>query len=80
MHKALVRLLEQVFQEEGLGNRYGGAASGAPQAGVSALDALDLSGGDTVLVVGANGGVGSFAVQLAAHAGATVIASWLARG
>ena len=53
------------------------AAGAAPLAGItalSALDALDLSEGDTVLVVGANGGVGSFAVQLAAHAGATVIA------
>lgn len=41
---------------------------------ISAVDALDLSEGDTVLMVGANGGVGSFAVQLAAHAGAAVIA------
>jgi NADPH2:quinone reductase len=56
------------------------AAGAAPLAGItamSALDALDLSEGDTVLVVGANGGVGSFAVQLAAHAGATVIAAAL---
>jgi NADPH:quinone reductase-like Zn-dependent oxidoreductase len=53
------------------------AAGAAPLAGisaVSALDALQISEGDTVLVVGANGGVGSFAVQLAANAGATVIA------
>jgi NADPH:quinone reductase len=53
------------------------AAGAAPLAGItamSALDALNLSEGDTVLVVGATGGVGSFAVQLAAHAGATVIA------
>jgi NADPH:quinone reductase-like Zn-dependent oxidoreductase len=41
---------------------------------MTALDALGVSEGDTVLVVGANGGVGSFAVQMAAHAGATVIA------
>jgi NADPH2:quinone reductase len=34
---------------------------------------LGVSEGDTVLVIGANGGVGSFAVQLAAHSGATVI-------
>lgn len=57
------------------------AASGAaPLAGItamSALDTLDLSDGDTVLVVGANGGVCSFAVQLAAHAGAIVIAPGL---
>jgi NADPH:quinone reductase len=53
------------------------AASAAPLAAItalSALDALGVSEGDTVLIVGANGGVGSFAVQLAAEAGATVIA------
>jgi len=53
------------------------AAGVAPLAGITALaalDALQLSEGDTVLVVGAGGGVGSFAVQLAADAGATVIA------
>src|SRR4051812_16283168 len=49
----------------------------APLAGVTAItatDALDLSGGDTVLIVGATGGVGSLAVQLAARAGAHVVA------
>jgi NADPH:quinone reductase-like Zn-dependent oxidoreductase len=53
------------------------AAGAAPLSGITALlsvDALDVSEGDTVLVVGATGGVGSFAVQLLAHAGATVIA------
>jgi NADPH:quinone reductase len=52
-------------------------AGAAPLAGVTAMtaiDALQVSEGDTVLVVGATGGVGSFAVQLAAHAGVTVIA------
>jgi NADPH:quinone reductase len=44
---------------------------------LSALDALGVSEGDTVLIVGANGGVGSFAVQLAANAGARVIAPGL---
>jgi NADPH:quinone reductase-like Zn-dependent oxidoreductase len=43
-----------------------------------AIDALDLDDGDTVLVVGATGGVGSLAVQLAARAGATVVARALA--
>jgi NADPH:quinone reductase len=55
-------------------------AGAAPLAGItalSALDALGVSEGDTVLVVGANGGVGSFAVQLAANVGATVIAPGL---
>src|SRR5215210_4980508 len=51
-----------------------GAAPLAAITAMSALDALGVSEGDTVLIVGANGGVGSFAVQLAAEAGATVIA------
>jgi NADPH:quinone reductase len=54
-----------------------GAAGLAGITALTALDALDVSEGDTVLVVGANGGVGSFAVQLAANAGATVIAPGL---
>jgi NADPH:quinone reductase len=56
-------------------------AGAAPWAGLTALaahDALDLGRGATVLVVGASGGVGSLAVQLAAHAGATVLAPGLA--
>ena len=51
-----------------------GAAPLAAITALSALDALGVSEGDTVLIVGANGGVGSFAVQLADDAGATVIA------
>jgi NADPH:quinone reductase-like Zn-dependent oxidoreductase len=54
-----------------------GAAPLAAIAAMSALDALGVSEGDAILVVGANGGVGSFAVQLAANAGATVIAPGL---
>jgi NADPH:quinone reductase-like Zn-dependent oxidoreductase len=53
------------------------AAGAAPLAAITALTALDalaVSDGDTILIVGATGGVGSFAAQLAAHAGATVIA------
>ena len=52
-------------------------AGAAPLAGIAAImaiDALELSEGDTVLIVGATGGVGSLAVQLAARAGATVVA------
>lgn len=44
-------------------------AGAAPLAGITAMlaiDALELSDGDTVLIVGATGGVGSLAVQLAA--------------
>jgi NADPH:quinone reductase len=52
-------------------------AGAAPLAGISAIDAFDAlapAEGDTVLVVGAAGGVGSFFVQLAASVGARVIA------
>jgi len=52
-------------------------AGAAPLAGIAAImaiDALELSDGDTVLIVGATGGVGSFAVQLASRADATVVA------
>jgi NADPH2:quinone reductase len=51
-----------------------GAAPVAGIAAMTAIDALKLSAGDTLLVVGATGGVGSFAVQLAARAGVTVVA------
>jgi NADPH:quinone reductase len=54
------------------------AESGAtPLAGIAALDAFDAivpREGGTVLVIGATGGVGSFFVQLAAAAGAHVVA------
>jgi NADPH:quinone reductase-like Zn-dependent oxidoreductase len=56
-------------------------AGAAPVAALTALagfDALSPTAGDVVLVVGATGGVGSFFVQLAAAAGATVIAPSLA--
>jgi NADPH:quinone reductase len=52
-------------------------AGAAPLAAVTAIlciDALDLRQGDSVLSAGAPGGVGSVAVQLAAAAGASVIA------
>src|SRR4051812_41594621 len=56
-------------------------AGAAPLAGITAMtavDALDLSDGDVLLVAGATGGVGSLAVQLAARAGARVLAPALA--
>jgi NADPH:quinone reductase-like Zn-dependent oxidoreductase len=51
-----------------------GAAALAGITAITAVDALDLSEGDVLLVAGATGGVGSLALQLAAKAGATVIA------
>ena len=52
------------------------AAGALPIAGMTAyaaVRAVTLGEGDTVVVSGAAGGVGSLAVQLARHAGATVI-------
>jgi NADPH:quinone reductase len=53
-------------------------AAALPTAGGTGLAVVDLLGplsGKTVLIVGAGGGVGSFATQLAANAGARVIAN-----
>jgi NADPH2:quinone reductase len=53
-------------------------AAAAPTAGFTALGAVlaaEIGQGDQVLVVGATGGVGMFAVQFAAARGATVIAT-----
>ncbi len=52
-------------------------AAGVGIAGVTALDVVELSGitpGSTVLVLGASGGVGSYALQLARARGARTIA------
>jgi NADPH:quinone reductase-like Zn-dependent oxidoreductase len=53
------------------------AAAALPVAGVTALRAVRRLGtlvGRRVLITGASGGVGRFAVQIAAHAGAEVVA------
>lgn len=53
-------------------------AAALPLAGLTALRAMDrvgLGGGETVLIHGGAGGVGSFGVQLAAGRGARVIAT-----
>jgi NADPH2:quinone reductase len=55
-----------------------GSAAAVPVAGVTALRALRQLGslvGRRVLITGASGGVGRYAVQLAARAGAHVVAS-----
>ncbi len=53
-------------------------AAALPVPGLTAMDlvdAVDPGEGETVLIVGATGGVGSYAVQLAARRGARVIAT-----
>src|SRR3954454_7150524 len=59
---------------EGVDLAVAGAAPLAGITAVTAIDALELSDGDVLLVAGATGGVGSLAVQLAAKAGARIIA------
>ena len=44
-------------------------------AALTAIQAVSLTDGDTLLVVGATGGVGSYAVQMAARCGVRVIAT-----
>ncbi|MCC0094039.1 NADP-dependent oxidoreductase [Streptomyces flavotricini] len=54
------------------------SAAALPMTGGTALatlDWLDLKAGETLLVIGATGGVGSYAIQLAAAAGVRVIAT-----
>jgi NADPH:quinone reductase len=55
-----------------------GAAPLAAVTALAALDPLEVSEGDAVLIIGGSGGVGSFAIQLAAGRGAEVIAPGLA--
>jgi NADPH:quinone reductase-like Zn-dependent oxidoreductase len=52
-----------------------GALGVAATTAMSAVEAIDPSEGATVLIVGATGGVGTFAIQLGAARGAHVIAS-----
>jgi len=60
---------------EGLDVHVAGALGLAGTAAIQAVDALQLQAGELVLVAGATGGVGALAVQLAAAAGAVVIAT-----
>jgi NADPH:quinone reductase-like Zn-dependent oxidoreductase len=61
----------------GVGLTDAGASPVAGLTAVATFDALALGEGDRVLVIGATGGVGSFFAQLAASAGAHVIATAL---
>jgi len=64
-----------VATPEGLSDRDAGALGVAGTTAVSAVQATLPGEGTTVLIIGATGGVGSFAIQLAAARGATVIAT-----
>jgi NADPH:quinone reductase len=59
----------------GLDHATAGLLGLAGAAAVGSVDAVALSAGETVLVSGATGGVGSYVIQLAAARGATVIAT-----
>jgi len=58
----------------GVDTAQAGAAPLVTLTALAIIDALELSPGQTVVVVGATGGVGSIVVQLAKAAGATVVA------
>lgn len=60
---------------EGLDFARAGALGLAGSAAAGAVDAIAPAAGHTVLIVGATGGVGAYAIQLAAAAGSTVIAT-----
>jgi NADPH:quinone reductase-like Zn-dependent oxidoreductase len=66
-----------VAKPAGLGFSEAAALPLAGAAALAAVDATELEKDQTVLIAGAGGGVGSFAVQLAAGRGATVIATGL---
>ena len=70
---------EQVLAKKpaGVDTAQAGAAPLVSLTALATIDALELSAGQTVLVVGATGGVGSIVVQLAKAAGATVVAPGL---
>jgi NADPH:quinone reductase-like Zn-dependent oxidoreductase len=67
-----------VRQPLGLDDIDAGSLGLASQTAVACVDALGVSTGHTVLIIGASGGVGTIAIQLLSSAGAKVIAT--ARG
>jgi NADPH:quinone reductase-like Zn-dependent oxidoreductase len=61
----------------GVDSASAGVAAVAGLTGIAAVSALELQEGESVLIVGAAGGVGSIAVQIARRAGAHIIAPGL---
>ena len=62
-----------VAKPAGVPWEHAGVLSASGQTASAAIETLDVGPGDTLLVHAAAGGVGSFAVQIAAASGATVI-------
>jgi NADPH:quinone reductase-like Zn-dependent oxidoreductase len=60
---------------DGLGHVQAAALALAGTAALNAVEAVAPAAGETVLISGATGGVGAYAIQLAAARGATVIAT-----
>jgi NADPH:quinone reductase-like Zn-dependent oxidoreductase len=61
---------------DGVDDHQAGTLGVAGTTALESVNALEPAEGDRVLIVGATGGVGSFAIQLAAARGAQVIASF----
>jgi NADPH:quinone reductase-like Zn-dependent oxidoreductase len=74
---ALVPVEQAAAKPSGVDFAPAGAAPVAALTALAAIDALELDQGEPILIIGAAGGVGSFAVQLAKRAGAHVIAPGL---
>jgi NADPH:quinone reductase-like Zn-dependent oxidoreductase len=64
-----------VATPDGLSDAHAGALGLAAVMAVTAIDAAELGPGRTILINGATGGVGCYATQLAAEAGARVLAT-----
>jgi NADPH:quinone reductase-like Zn-dependent oxidoreductase len=73
--QALLTADATIVKPASLAFREAAALPLAGSAALRAVEAVDLRSGETVLIAGAGGGVGSFAIQLARATGATVIAT-----
>ena len=73
--RAVPQAASLAITPEGLDDLQASSLGVAGTTAMSAVEALGLAEGATVLVVGATGGVGTFAIQLAALRGARPIAS-----